>query len=120
MWRQFKCDLTAQGHSAVVKLLLARGADANAQDSYGFGAAHYAATEGDVNMLALLIASRKVNMLAETSEGATAAHCAARGGHLPALRALLELSELFLSRADQSGASVAAAACEADGGRVEM
>jgi ankyrin repeat protein len=78
----------AGGHAAVVRLLLARGADASARDEDADTAVKHAATGGHVDALDALLAAGASPSPAD-DDGWTPLHWAALCGHTDVLRALL-------------------------------
>ena len=77
-----------QGHYAVVRLLLDRGANVNAKESGGT-ALHQAAREGH-EAIVLLLLDRGADVNAKEEWGGTALHLAAREGHEATVRLLLD------------------------------
>ena len=79
----------ACGDTALVKALLKRGAEVNAEDRFGITALHLSAQVGDADALStLLVAGAKVD--ARTGwRRETALHLAAKGGHLEAVKLLV-------------------------------
>jgi ankyrin repeat protein len=72
-----------------LRALLKSGADVNATQGDGMTALHWAATNGDVDMITMLLAAGG-NLRATTRLGGyTSLHLAARAGHTSAVRALL-------------------------------
>jgi ankyrin repeat protein len=81
---------TSFSHPDVARMLLASGADPNAEDAtWGDRPIHYAAYAGDIETVRLLIA-KGVNVNSRNrSNGATALHYAAKKGGLPMVDLLL-------------------------------
>jgi ankyrin len=80
-----------RGHVATVKLLLARGADPNAETTEGYTPLHNAAAEGNMEIISLLLA-RGVDVNARTSSGLTPLFEAASYGKSEAMKLLLDNS----------------------------
>lgn len=88
---------TRNGHEAVVRVLLERGADINAKDVDGRTALHFAAEQGHEAIVRFLGGNRAVvhakmkSMYEGICCGATALHCAAWQGHEAIVRALIDI-----------------------------
>jgi ankyrin repeat protein len=81
----------AREHGASVKLLLARGAPANAQDHDGCSALFQAAGLGSTSIVRILLEhGGGVDLEMRDHEGRTALHIAARKSHVAVLRLLLD------------------------------
>jgi hypothetical protein len=76
-----------EGHEAVTRLLVNRGAEVNAEGNYGDMALHWAAVRGHEGVVRLLV-ERGANVNAKVSDGWTALHWAAKGGHEGVVRPL--------------------------------
>lgn len=77
-----------QGDAAVVTSLLAKGADPNAVDGYGWSALHFAIPLGGSDVVSVLLAAR-ADPNAPTVDGLTALHLAARQAGPAVVSALL-------------------------------
>ena len=77
----------SRGHTEVVTLLLARGADANAGSLNGLTALHWAATGGYANSVRALIA-KGADPNARDDESRTALIVAATNGYLDTVKEL--------------------------------
>ena len=86
------------GHTETVQLLLDKGANANAADSYGRTALHGAAWGGHTEMVQLLL-DKGANAKAATSDGRTALHGAAWRGHTETVQLLLRAVVRLLEHA---------------------
>jgi len=81
-------DAARDGHSGMVELLLAAGADVNAKSNYGDTALHYAARGGHVDVVELLLeAGADVN--AKNKNGRTALFWASFKGHAAVVELML-------------------------------
>jgi ankyrin repeat protein len=76
--------------AAVIKVLLAAGADAQSKDVYGSQPLHRAAVAGNVKAVKALLESPKVDANAADEKGRTALHDAAYAGRLDTMMALLD------------------------------
>jgi ankyrin repeat protein len=90
------------GHAAVVRLLLAAGADVEAADDEGWRPLQIAANKGHLETLELLLAAG-ADVEAATKDGWRALHNAARYGHLACLERLLNAGASPTARSDPAG-----------------
>jgi len=82
-------DAAKARDAAAVKVLLKQGADVNAAQGDGMTALHWAATNGDVALVQMLLAAG-ANIRATTRLGGiTALHMASQGGHSQVVAALI-------------------------------
>jgi len=77
-----------EGHTAVVELLLAAGADVDAKNNYGWTALHYAAAYGHADVVELLLEAG-ADIKAKNNSGGTALHYAAAYGHADVVELLV-------------------------------
>ena len=83
-------EAAASGFITTVELLLQRGgADPNHRDRDGWSAIHWAAEEGHLDIVRMLLESG-ANPNAVSSFGTPPLHCAANGGHVSIARLLLQ------------------------------
>jgi ankyrin repeat protein len=101
----------AEGHVGVMRLLLERGAEVNADCKYHETALHYAAENGHEEVVSILLScgadpSRKDNILRNTP-----LMYASRNGHLGAARQLLQVRECGLDEGNNDGCTALWGAC---------
>ncbi|XP_008406101.1 cyclin-dependent kinase 4 inhibitor B [Poecilia reticulata] len=92
-FRRTPLQVAMLGNTNLVEVLLAAGADPNAQDpTLNLTVTHDAAREGFVETVRVLVNhGAEVNLADET--GNLPLHLAAKGGHLEVVRMLLDLTE---------------------------
>ena len=114
-------DAVMRGDAAMVRTLLKQGADVNAAQTDGMTALHWAASRGDAELAAMLLAAgARVDVLTRNGNY-TPLHLAARSGRAPVVKALLGAgadvkavtttggaSALHFAAADGDSATVAA------------
>ncbi|KAF1957092.1 ankyrin, partial [Byssothecium circinans] len=74
------CQAAANGHEAVVRLLVDKGTNINAKDPYGLTALHQAAANGHEAVVQLLM-NKGADVNAKSSSRLTALHQASANGH---------------------------------------
>jgi len=79
----------AQGHGEIAEFLISRGADLNAQNTYGYTAVHFAIMRGHMETAILLI-QKGADVNIPTVWGSTPLHTKARAGDLAAVELLLK------------------------------
>jgi len=91
-----------KGHTEIVKLLLANGADANKMDKDGDTSLHSASEEDNAGIVEILLKAgadpNKAN-----NKGETPLFVAARRGHVTAVRALLKSRGIQVDKVDKKG-----------------
>ena len=80
------------GHTDIIELLIAAGADVNLSDGQGRSALYCAATHGRANVVGLLLREENIRSDEKMLDGTTAFHQAAAGGHVAAAEVLLNRS----------------------------
>lgn len=87
--RQSLHNAASEGNITQVQALLAAGANVNLTDNDGNNPLHYAALNGQLEIVQILLATPEINIFAPNEEGNTAIHCAAFRGHLPVVQILI-------------------------------
>ena len=77
------------GHLAICRLLLDKGAQVDAINSFGYTPLHYAAYQGHVEIVCLLC-DRGADVEARDNEGWRPLHWAAYNGHISVVKELIE------------------------------
>jgi ankyrin repeat protein len=83
-------DAAMKGDLDAVRALITGGADVNASQGDGMTALHWAAENGDVDMVKTLLFAGAFADAGTRNGGYTPLHLSARAGHSPAVEALLE------------------------------
>jgi ankyrin repeat protein len=107
-----------RGHVGVVRLLLARGADVNATDSFGDTALHEAVCEGHEEVVSILLSCGADPSRKDAILGTNALGFACCFGYLGVVRQLLQVPECGLDDRSNDGCTALWGACR--GGRVEV
>ncbi|KXZ43349.1 hypothetical protein GPECTOR_93g619 [Gonium pectorale] len=90
-----------EGHLEVVKELLAAGADVNAADEDRRTPLHYAAFNGQPEVVKVLLAVKWVNVNAVDKDRRTPLHYAASNGHLEVVKVLLAAEWVDVNAVDK-------------------
>lgn len=87
----------------IAEILIGRKANINADDTYQWTALHYAANNGFLKFVSLLIQNEKVRINDTTNFYSTALHLAVRGGHAAVVNQLIQTHGMDLNVQDYNG-----------------
>ena len=93
------------GHVDIVKILLARGANANATNNIGVTPLYRAAAKGYLTIVKELMKVKDIKVNAADNEGTTALFCAACSGNLNIVQELLKAEDINVNSLTYQGES---------------
>ncbi|KAJ1713207.1 hypothetical protein NYO67_4605 [Aspergillus flavus] len=97
------CLAACQGNVEIVRLLLDYGWDVNEMDGERLTPLHFAAENGQDEVVQVLLDSRQLDVNARDECGSTALHYAARDGHLDIVHRLLGMADIDINSEDRNG-----------------